>query len=100
MLSHAVSWRSNSSEDGAQVDLLIDRRDQVINLFELKYSINPYIIDKSYADRLRKKIAIFKSETKTRKAIFLTFITTFGLVQNAHAASLVQQDIPMDVLFE
>lgn len=100
VLSHAVSWRSKSSEEGAQVDLLIDRRDQVINLFELKYSINPYVIDKSYADRLRKKIAIFKSETKTRKAIFLTFITTFGLVQNAHAASLVQQDIPMDVLFE
>lgn len=100
VLSHAVSWRSKSSEDRAQVDLLIDRRDQVINLFELKYSINPYAIDKSYADILRKKIAIFKSETKTRKAIFLTFITTFGLVQNAHAASLVQQDIPMDVLFE
>lgn len=100
VLSHAISWRSKSTKEGAQVDLLIDRRDQVINLFELKYSINPYLIDKAYADKLRKKIAIFKSETKTRKAIFLTFITTFGLVQNAHAASLVQHDILMDALFE
>ena len=50
--------------------------------------------------KLRNKIGTFRNETKTRKAVFLTMITTFGLERNAHAASLVQNDITMDALFE
>lgn len=79
---------------------MIDRRDQVVNLCEIKYSINPYTITKAYADNLRNKIGTFKTETKTRKAAFLTMITTYGLVRNKYASSLVQNDITMDALFE
>lgn len=100
VISNTLSWKSKKSENGAQIDLVIDRRDQVVNLCEIKYSINPYTITKSYADTLRNKIGIFKTETKTRKAIFLTMITTYGLEKNAHAAALVQNDITMDALFE
>lgn len=100
IISQAFSWKSAASENGAQIDLLIDRRDQVINLCEVKYSINPYVISKTYADTLRNKAAVFKSETKTRKAIFLTIISTYGLLQNEHAASLIQNDISMDALFQ
>lgn len=99
ILSHTSSWRSTQSENGAQVDLVIDRRDQVVNLCEVKYSINTYTITKAYADNLRNKIGSFRDETKTRKAVFLTMITTFGLERNAHAASLVQNEITMDALF-
>lgn len=100
LISNALSWKSSQSEKGAQIDLLIDRRDQVINLCEVKYSINPFTITKSYAENLRNKIGTFRNETKTRKAIFLTLITTHGLEKNEHAASLVQNDITMDALFE
>lgn len=93
------SWRSMSENQGAQVDLVIDRRDQVINLCEMKYSINPFIIDKKYAEELRKKIGVFKDETKTRKSVFLTMITTFGLQANIYSAGLVQNDLTMEVLF-
>ena len=71
-----------------------------LNLCEIKYSINSYTITKAYADNLRNKIGTFKTETKTRKAIFLTMITTYGLEKNAHATGLVQNDITMDALFE
>jgi len=82
------------------VDLIIDRRDQVINLCEIKYSINDFTITKSYADNLRNKIGNFKTETKTKKSIFLTMITTYGVEKNMHSAALVQNKITMDALFE
>ncbi len=100
IISQAFSWKSTESENGAQIDLLIDRRDQVINLCEVKYSINPFIISKAYSDNLRNKAAVFQSETQTRKAIFLTMISTHGLIKNEHAASLIQNEITMDALFQ
>lgn len=98
--TNTSSWRSTSLEKGAQIDLIIDRRDQVINLCEMKFSINKFTIDKKYDTELRNKIAAFKKESSTRKSIFLTFITTFGLQLNNYAAGLVQNDINMDALFE
>lgn len=56
-------------------------------------------IDKAYSDALRNKICLFKDITATNKAIFLTMITTFGLVRNDHAMTLVQNDLSMEVLF-
>ena len=89
------SWMGN----GAQIDLVIDRRDMVINIFEIKFSINDFTINKKYAEELRNKISAFKEATGTRKAIFLTMITTFGLVKNEYSTSLVQTDLTMDTLF-
>jgi uncharacterized protein len=83
----------------AQIDLVIDRRDQVINLCEMKFSINAFTIEKEYAENLRKKMGIFKDATKTNKALWLTFITTQGLTQNTHAQSLVHQSLTMEALF-
>ncbi|KAA2245854.1 ATPase [Chitinophaga agrisoli] len=81
------------------MDLVIDRRDQVINIFEVKFSINSFTIDKKYADELRRKIGVFREETQTRKSVFLTMITTFGLTNNQYSTSLVQNALTMDVLF-
>lgn len=93
-----ASWRSSESENGAQVDLYIDRNDSVINLCEMKYSINPFVIDKKYAENLRNKIGVFKQETKTRKSVFLTFISTFGLKPNEYSG-MVQNEILLRDLF-
>ncbi|WP_343743550.1 ATP-binding protein [Chitinophaga sp.] len=93
------SWKSSETDRGAQIDLLIDRRDQVINICEVKFSINKFTIDKKYAEELRNKKNAFRQETKTRKAIFLTMITTFGLKRNNYTDELVQNDLSMDVLF-
>jgi uncharacterized protein len=94
------AWQGNNGTKKAQVDLVIDRRDHVINLCEMKFSIKPFTIDKKYADELRSKVGLFKELTKTQKSVFLTMITTFGLEQNLHAASLVQNALTMDILFE
>ena len=93
------AWRSKDSDPGAQIDLVIDRRDQVVNLCKMKFSINPFEINKKYAEVIRNKIGTFKAETGTRKSVFLTFVTTFGLKKNSHAAGLVQNEVTMEALF-
>ena len=93
-----ASWRSKETEPGAQIDLLIDRNDGVINLCEMKYSAYPYTIDKKYAETFRNKIGAFKQETQSRKSIFLTMITTYGIKQNEYAG-MVQNQLTLSELF-
>lgn len=93
------SWRSHSSGRGAQIDLVVDRRDHVINLFEIKFSSGLFNLNKKYASELRNKIDVFKQETRTRKSVFLTMITTWGVNQNIHSIGLIQNDLKMDELF-
>lgn len=98
--SVASSWIGQSSMGSAQIDLVLDRSDRVINLFEMKFSMDTFSIDKKYAGELRKKISVFREQTKTRKAIFLTMITTYGLTRNTHSISTVQNELTMGDLFE
>ena len=93
------AWLSNASSSKAQIDLVIDRRDHVITICEMKFSINPFAIDKKYAAELRNKIGVFKEQTATKKAVYLALITTYGLVKNEYSTSLVQNSLTMDVLF-
>jgi uncharacterized protein len=94
------AWIGVSGNQKAQIDLLIDRRDRVINLCEMKFSIKKFQITKQYAEELRTKIGLFRELTNTNKSVYLTFITTFGLEINEYAAALVQNAFTMDVLFE
>lgn len=92
--------RGTDSEKGVQIDLLIDRNDHVINLCELKFYDAEYFITKSTAMDLRNKISNFKRHSKTRKQVFLTFITTFGVQKNKNSIGLIDVDLDMEVLFE
>ena len=97
--SNNLSWKGKTPEKGAQIDLLIDRRDHVVNICECKFWIDSFVIDKEYAQKLKSKISVFKEVTKIKKAVFLTMITTYGVEKNANAAALVQNEITMDDLF-
>jgi hypothetical protein len=92
------SWRSTLDTTGAQIDLLIDRRDGVINVCEMKFAMHPFTIDKKYAAELRNKLGVFKQETTTRKALFLTMITTFGTKKNMYSDE-IQNDLSMRIFF-
>ena len=100
VLSNVYSWRKEADEtsDGAQIDLLIDRNDQVINLCEMKYSLSEYAIDAEYEQKLRNKKSAFIDATNTRKAVHLTMVTTFGIKANAHSG-IVQNEVKLDDLF-
>lgn len=96
------AWRKTGTnkEQGAQIDLLIDRNDNVINICEIKYALDEFTITKKYAEELKNKISIFRKDTKSKKILFPTMITTFGITPNQYAISLVQQSIEMKVLFK
>ena len=92
------SWRSKDSVQGAQIDLIIERADRIINLCEIKYSDSQYRITKSEDLKLRNRQADFIDETKTKLAIHPTFITTYGLRDNEYSGGIVAQ-ITLDDLF-
>lgn len=96
-----ASWikKGTSQEKGTQIDLLIDRDDNIISVCEMKFSTDSFTIKKDYADTLRNKLAIFRETSKTKKSIFLTLITTFGVQKNDYAFELVQNDIVLEDLF-
>lgn len=92
--TNAHAWRGPSS----QIDLLIDRNDGIINLCEMKYHDGRYPITKDDDDSMRNKKSEFKDETKIGKAIHVTYITPYGVKENAYAKN-VQSEVTLDDLF-
>lgn len=102
VLTKTSSWRCipKNGEEGAQIDLLLDRQDKVINLCEIKFANGTFTIDKKYAEELKNKITVFVSETKTRSVIFPTIITTHGVRRNDHYRDIIQREVVMADLFK
>jgi AAA+ ATPase superfamily predicted ATPase len=96
------AWRyaPKVGQNGAQIDLLIDRQDFTINLCEIKFSTSEFIIDKKYASEIEQKRNIFREVTRTKKTIFPTMITTFGTRPNEYKLNLIQNEVKMDALFK
>lgn len=96
------TWRlmtHRKEEDGTQIDMLIERSDDAINLCEIKYTDQPFAIDKSYATNLEKKIAIFKKATGTQKQIFLSFISANGIKATVYSEDMVTGIVTLNDLF-
>ncbi|MBP5369923.1 MAG: ATP-binding protein [Bacteroidales bacterium] len=105
VLTKQSSWfeqgRSTDENDdipGAQIDLLIDRRDKTINTCETKFYSGEFVIDKDYSLKLRNKISTFKAITEPRKTLISTMITTFGIKHNKYSGA-IQQEVVLDDLF-
>jgi AAA+ ATPase superfamily predicted ATPase len=98
VIATIYSWRSKDAKPSAQIDMLIDRRDGVINLCEIKYSVEKYTISKSDDDDFRRRRTAFLAETGTRSALHQTMITTYGLEHNAYRNN-IQSEITLDDLF-
>jgi len=98
IIGNTSGWRSAKSDPGAQIDLVIDRGDGVINLCEMKYSNDEYEITKDYDKKLRAKREAFRKETRTKKALHITMITSYGLLQNAYAGNVQSQVTGEDLL--
>lgn len=95
----SFTFKGDDTYDGVQIDLLLDRNDKIINLCEIKFHNKEFTITKSYAKQLRNKRGTFQDISKTKKLIFLTMITTFGLKENEYS-SMIDNNLTMDVLFE
>ncbi len=92
--------RAKEQEQGAQIDLLFDRLDRAITLCEIKYSDKPFAIDKSYAQEILNKMEVFRKQTKTKKQLFFSMITTMGLKPTMYSEELISNEATLDDLFE
>ena len=95
-------WRyipkKGAKEQGAQIDLLFDRDDDSITLCEIKYTAQPFIIDKAYAEKLTRKIEVFKQVTRTKKQLFLAIISANGIKKTIYSEEIVNKIITLSDL--
>ncbi|MBQ5540405.1 MAG: AAA family ATPase [Bacteroidales bacterium] len=105
VISSCHSWSCRPFTDkngthwkGGQIDLLIDRSDDVINICEIKYSNDEYEITADYEEKLRRRATLFENTTNTKKALHHTFITVYGVMQNVHSG-IVQSQVKAEELF-
>lgn len=99
-LSASFYKKGTAAEPGAQIDLVIDRSDQTINLFEIKFYNEPFSLTKAYMEKLRNKRTVFRQSTGTRKQLFWVFLTTFGLKVNPYSLGMIDKILTMNDLFE
>ena len=99
----AAAWRfvpkAGSNEEGAQIDLLLDRADRCINICEIKFANKPFVISKNYASALERKIRVFGTRSNRQQALFLTMITPDGIVPNRYSEELVTNQVVLADLF-
>lgn len=93
--SQNYSW----SNQEAQVDLVIDRNDNIVNLIEIKFYNDVFSVDTHYAAKLRNKQTAFQTATSTKKGVNTVMLTTWGIT-GKHAVGLVTENLTMDCLFE
>ena len=97
--SNELAWASKKTTPKAQIDLLIDRKDDVINVCEIKYTKEPFSIDSDYEKNLIHKVEALRSETDTKKALWITMISFSGLKNNKYK-NIVINELAGDDLFD
>jgi len=99
ILTECYSWRSREAEGGAQIDLIIDRADDMLNICEVKYSRDKYALTKAEYKKMTNRVEAFGQETTTRKGIHVAMITTFGLLENEYS-EIAQNVVCLDDIFK
>lgn len=97
------SWRHIAQikgEDGVQIDLLIDRADGIINLCEMKYCEGAFTITKSIAEKLEKKLIVYKTIMNIPKTVFITMVTPNGIRENEHSKRIVADQVTLDDFYQ
>jgi hypothetical protein len=101
IISNEYSWvhKGNKNEKGTQIDFIIDRNDNCINILELKYYEAAYNMTKDYAQEINEKIGLFKEKTANKKNVFVTLLTANGAKRNEYYLSTITNEIFLDDLF-
>lgn len=95
------AWRHNPDAEyrqGAQIDLIIDRMDRIVNVCEMKFSYEPFVLTRKYASEMSIKVGTFRDVAKVRKGIRLTFVTSCGVADNQYRGT-IQSEVKLDDLF-
>lgn len=92
--------KGTATEEGFQLDLLIDRNDNAINICEMKFYATEYELTKKEAEKMRSKRELFRAKSKTKKQLINTLISTYGLKENENSISIVDKELNINALFD
>jgi uncharacterized protein len=101
IITNEYSYVYKGDEDlpGIQIDLVIDRADNCMNVLEVKFHNEEFVVTEEYERQLRRKVYTFQTKTRTRKNIFITMLSVFGVKKNAHYLSVVTNQLLLEDLF-
>ena len=89
----------HDDQEGFQIDLIIDRKDDTINLCEIKFYDSVYTITKDVYTQLQHRKTLFQEYTNTKKQVFTTMIASQGIKDSAYASDVVDSRIGLNDLF-
>jgi uncharacterized protein len=96
---YSYTFKGNNDTKGIQIDMMIERADNCMNLLEIKFHDKEFVVSKEYEQALSEKVAIFREQTRTHKNIFVTMLSAFGVKKNEHYLSVVTNQLLIDDLF-
>ena len=94
------TWRAPAGYEGrrAQIDLIIERADKMVNLCEIKYSTAPYALHQEEYLKIQARVQAFVDSTKWRGGVLLTLMSPYGVAQSGYGGS-VAAEVTLDDLF-
>ena len=90
--------KGDNETEGMQIDLLIDRKDNVLNLCEMKFVSSEFEVDNDYEKKLRHRLQWMLDHMNRKQSLQMTLVTTFGLKYGYHSG-IFQQVVTLDHLF-
>lgn len=100
VMTKSYYWSAKDKEQGAQIDIVLERADDVVNLIECKFHNKEFTINKQYANNLQHKAELFYEQTKYKGSIQMVMVTLYGLKHNAYYNDLIAHDITINTFFE
>ena len=98
--SEESAWTKTGDEDkGTQIDLLILRKDNVVNMCEMKFYSDDFVVDREYDELLRRRQSILYEKLPRKNTISNTLITTYGIKDNEYKWAF-ENVITMEELFD
>lgn len=98
-ITSVITKTSKWSSDGVEIDWVVDRDDSCINLFEAKFINDQFSLSKAYAETLRKKKRLFREQTQSKKTLFTTVISPYGVKKNEHYFGTIDAELLLTDLF-
>ena len=101
IISNEYSWlqKGTGVQDGTQIDFIIDRNDNCMNVLELKFYDAVFELTKNYAQQLSERVQIFKQKNRIKKNVFITLLTANGVKKNEYYLSTITNQLSVDDLF-
>lgn len=86
--ANVYSWRGKADDSAAQIDMLIDRADGLVDICEIKYSAEPYEMTKEENEKILHRCLVFQKNGHARRAIRTILIASAGLKPGKYSGNI------------